>query len=92
MKKGTLKFTGDIWKRMNAFQMDFAFEGEKLGDLLDALFVKYDLRDLVIDDQRNIIPYSRVIVDGHYAENIGNLEAPVQDGFEVVLVRPFLVM
>ncbi len=81
MKHGMLKFTGDVWLRMNTLRMDFQFEGETLGDLLDALFARYDLRDLMLDDARNIIPYSRIIVDGQFAENIGNLAAPVEDDF-----------
>ena len=92
MKYVTLKFTGDIWVRMKTYCMDFAFEGTTLGDLLDALFKQYNLRDLVLDVDNRIIPYSRVIVDGHFSEFVGDLTACIKDGDEVVLIRPFLVM
>ena len=92
MKQVTLKFTGDIWARMKTFRIDFAFEGTTLRDLLHALFKEYDLRDLVLDAQDQIKPYSRVVVDGRFSENVGDWDAPVQDNGEVVLIRPFLVM
>ena len=92
MKHITFKFTGDVWARMKTYRMDFSFEGATLSDLLDALFEQYDLRDLILDANRRIIPYSRVIVNGHFSEFVGGLTASVQDGDEVVLIRPFLVM
>lgn len=92
MKHVRLKFTGDIWARMNTFQMDFAFEGSTLRDLLHELFQHYELRDLVLDQYDQIMPYSRVVVDGRFSENVGDLDAPVQDNGEVVLIRPFLIM
>lgn len=92
MKQITLKFTGDIYVRMKTFRMEFAFEGDTLRDLLDALFKQYDLRDFVLDEQDRIKPYSRVVVDGRFSENAGDLDARVQDHGEVVLIRPFLIM
>lgn len=92
MKRITLKFTGDIYMRMGTFQLDFAFQGNTLRDLLSAVFERYNLRDLVLDGDDHIKPYSRVVVDGRFSENVGDLDAPVQDNGEVVLIRPFLIM
>ncbi len=87
-----LKFTGHVWSRMKTARMEFAFAGKTLGDLLEALFVQHNLRDLVLDDQDSIIPWSRIIVNGRFSEFLGNLNAPIQSGDEIVIVRPYLVM
>jgi len=92
MKQITLKFTGDIYMRMKTFRMEFEFEGDTLRDLLAALFNQHDLHDLVLDEQDCIKPYSRVVVDGRFSENAGDLDARVRDNSEIVLIRPFLIM
>ncbi len=92
MTQVTLTFTGDVWSRMKTFRMTFAFEGMTLRDLLKALFQQYDLRDLVLDEDDRIIPWSRVIVNGRFSEFVGDLSAPVQTGDEVTIIHPFFVM
>jgi molybdopterin converting factor small subunit len=88
----TLKFTGDLWSRMKTFRMDYAFEGTTLRDLLKALCQQYNIRDLMLDENDRIIPWSRVIVNGRFAEFHGDLGIPVGTGDEVVLIHPYLVM
>jgi molybdopterin converting factor small subunit len=92
MTQVELKFTGEVWARMKAYHMNFSFEGRNVGDLLTALFKQYELRDLVLDENDRIIPWSRIIVNGRFSEFIGDLSAPVKTGDEVVLVRPFLMV
>ena len=88
----TLKFTGDVWARMKCYRLDFAFDGQNLGDLLKALFAQYHLRDLILDEHDNIMPWSRVVVNGRFSETMGDLAIPIHDGDEIVLIRPFLLM
>lgn len=92
MTQVTLKFTGEVWSRMKTYRMNFAFEGTSLRDLLKALFRQYNLRDLMLDENDHIIPWSRVLVNGRFSEFIGDLGAPVGTGDEIVLIRPYLVM
>ena len=92
MKEVKLKFTGDIWSRMKSFNSSFTFKGTTLGDLLEELFKQYDLRDLMLDENDRIIPWSRIIVNGRFAEFHGNLSIPIRTGDEIVLIHPYLVM
>ncbi|MBI5303660.1 MAG: hypothetical protein HY868_16105 [Chloroflexi bacterium] len=92
MTQVTLKFTGEVWSRVNTYQMGFAFEGRNLGDLLNAFFVQHRVRDLLLDEHDKIIPWSRVIVNGKFSETMGDLAIPIHNGDEVVLVRPFVLM
>ncbi len=91
MTEVTLKFTGHVRARMKADRLDFAFEGTTLGDLLKALFAQCNLRDLVLDENDKIIPWSRVLVNGRFSEFLGDLRAPVQGGDEIVIIRPYVV-
>jgi sulfur-carrier protein len=84
----TLKFTGEVWERMHQYRMDLTFEGATLGDLLKALFAQYDLRDLVLDPDNQFIPRSGVLVNGRSAKYIGALAALIQEGDEVIIMRP----
>ncbi len=86
-----LKFTGNVYRRMGTFEMRFAFQGSKLRDLLDAFFARYNLRDLLLDDDGRVAPYARLVVNGRFSEWIGELDAPVRDGDTVVLIHPYAV-
>ena len=88
MTQVTLKFTGEVWARMHNYRMDFAFEGATLGDLLKSLFAQYDLRDLVVDGDGQFIPRSGVLVNGRSAKHLGALTASIQEGDEVIIMRP----
>ncbi len=87
----TLKFTGLVRTRMGFDRMTFSFEGNKLGDLLDALFGQHNLRDLMLGEDGNILPYSRVVVNGRFSYVVGNFDAPVENGDMIVFIRPYAV-
>lgn len=91
MRQVTLKFTGHVRERMGVDRVDFSFQGDTLGDLLEALFQKYALRDLILDESGNILPYSRVVVNGRFSYLVGEMRAPVREGDMIVLIRPYLV-
>ncbi len=91
MTEVTLKFTGHVRARMKADRLDFAFEGGTLGDLLKALFTQHNLRDLVLDADDKVIPWSRLLVNGRFSEFLGGLNASVQPGDEIVIIRPYVV-
>lgn len=61
MTEVTLKFTGEVWARMHTYEMEFAFEGTMLADLLKALFAQYDLRELVVDGEDQFVPRSGIL-------------------------------
>ena len=86
----TLKLTGDVWARLGTGRMTFEFEGETLGDLLDALFQQVAVRDLLLDENGKTRPRSRMLVNGRFADTLQGLETPVRDGDLVVLMRPAL--
>jgi molybdopterin converting factor small subunit len=88
MTEVTLKFTGEVWARMQKYRMEFAFEGATLGDLLKALFAQYDLRELVVDGDDQFIPRSGILINGRSAKYLGTLAAPVQNGDEIIIMRP----
>jgi molybdopterin converting factor small subunit len=88
LTKVTLKFTGLVWARTQVYRMDFAFEGKALRDLLEALFARHDLRDLVLDGKGQFIPRSGVLVNGRSSRFLGDLNAPIRDGDEVIVMRP----
>lgn len=87
----TLKFTGNIYKRMGTFGMGFSFEGANLRDLLDKLLARYNLRDLLMDDRGQIRPYARVLVNGRFSEILQGLDTPIQTGDTVTLIHPYAV-
>lgn len=86
----TVKFTGEVWDRMGTGHIDFAFEGTTLGALLDSLFARYDVRDLLLDDDGKIRFRSRITVNGRFSDTLGGMNTPVHDGDTVVLMRPGL--
>ena len=77
-----------MWERTRIFQTVFAFEGATLGDLLRALLMQFNLRDLVLDDNDQFIFRSGVLVNGRSARYLGGLAAPIQNGDEVIVMRP----
>jgi molybdopterin synthase sulfur carrier subunit len=91
LTKVTLKFTGNVRTRMGVSRMEFSFEGSRLGDLFESLFAHHDLRDLILDEKGNILPYTRVAVNGRFSYLIGDLDAPIQEGDLVVLMKPYVV-
>jgi len=86
-----LKFTGDVRSRMKADRMDFAFEGNTLGELLEALFATHNLRDLILNETGNIKPWARVAVNGRFSYTVGDMSAPIQEGDLVALLHPYVV-
>ncbi len=85
-----IKFTGDVWMRMHAAQMEFAFEGDTLGQLLEVLFAQYELRDLLLDESGKIRFRSRIAVNGRFSDTLQGMNTPVQSGDVIVLMRPGL--
>ncbi len=88
MTEVTLKFTGEVWARTGIYRTDFAFTGTTLRDLLQAVFSKFNLRDLVLDGNDQFIFRSGVLVNGRSAKYLGGLTAPIHNGDEVILMRP----
>ncbi len=91
MANVTLKFTGNVHTRVGAYQMDFSFEGTRLRELLNAVFARHNLRDLLLDESGNLKPYARVLVNGRFSELLQGLDTPVRDGDTVVLIHPYAV-
>ena len=88
MTEVTLKFTGEVWARMQVYKLDFAFEGESLWDLLEELFARYNLRDVVLDENDQFVFRSGVLINGRSAKWLGGLSAPIRDGDEVIIMHP----
>jgi molybdopterin converting factor small subunit len=87
----TLKFTGHVRGRMGRDRMEFAFAGHTLGALLNDLFAHYDLRDLILNEEGEVRPWARVVVNGRFSYLIGNMEAPIHNGDLVVLIYHYAV-
>ena len=88
MTSVTLKFTGEMWERTRVYHTEFGFEGATLIELLRVLFTQYPLRDLVLDGNDKFIFRSGVLINGRSARYLGGLAAPIQDGDEVIVMRP----
>ncbi|MBI5303659.1 MAG: MoaD/ThiS family protein [Chloroflexi bacterium] len=84
----SVKFTGLIWERVRVYHTSFAFEGESLGELLNALFAQYAVRDIVLDTHDQFVFRSGVLINGRAAKLLGGLRAPIREGDEVILMRP----
>jgi molybdopterin converting factor small subunit len=69
--------------------MDFSFECTTLGDIPDALFAEYDVEDLILDEDRNVIPCSRIAVKGRFLYLLEDMETPIKDGDLIVLIRHY---
>ncbi len=91
MARVTLKFTGNLHARMGAFDTDFSFEGNRLGDLLNDVTARYNVRDLLLDEHGGIKPYARVLVNGRFSDLLQGWDTPVRDGDTVVLIHPYAV-
>jgi molybdopterin synthase sulfur carrier subunit len=87
----TLKFTGKVWERMGCGRMEFAFAGHTLGALLNELFAHHDLQDLILNDEGEVRPWTRVVVNGRFSYLIGDMDAPIHDGDLVVLIHQYAV-
>ena len=77
--------------RMGVDRVDFTFEGNTLGELLEAVFAEYDLRDLILDEGGNVKPWARVAVNGRFSYTIGDMNATIQEGDLVALLHPYVV-
>jgi len=88
MTRVIVKFTGEMWARAGIGSAEFVFDGATLDDLLDAIFARYDLRDLVLDARGQFVFRSGVLINGRAAKLLGGLAAPIRDGDEVIVMRP----
>ena len=86
-----IKFTGNVRARMGADRLKFSFAGDNLGQLLQAVFAQYDLEDLLLDEDGAIQPWSRIVVNGRFSYLVGDMNAPINDGDMIVLMRPYAV-
>ncbi|MCP4421742.1 MAG: MoaD/ThiS family protein [Chloroflexi bacterium] len=86
-----LKFTGHVRTRMGMDRMEFDFKGNKLNDLLQTLFAQHDLQDLILDENGDVQAWSRVVINGRFSYLVGDMDAPIQDGDMIVLIRPYAV-
>jgi molybdopterin converting factor small subunit len=91
MTNVSLKFTGDVRKRLKLKQLDYSFNGDTLGQLLESLFENYELRDLILDETGSIRSYSRVAVNGRFSYLLGDMDAPIEDGDFITLIRPYVL-
>jgi molybdopterin converting factor small subunit len=84
----TLKFTGEMWARTKVYQTAFSFDGGSLAELLRAVFTRYPVRDLVLNENDQFVFRSGVLVNGRSARYLGGLAATIQNGDEVIVMRP----
>lgn len=91
MSEVQLKFTGLVRSRMGFDSMKFEFDGSTLADLLSAFFEQHEIDDLLLDEKGAILPYSRVVINGRFSYLVGDMDAPVNEGDNVVLIRPYVV-
>lgn len=76
---------------MGVDRRDFTFEGNKLGELLEAVFAGYDLRDLIFDEEGNIKTWARVAINGRFSYTIEDMNAAIQEGDLKALLHSYVV-
>lgn len=80
----TLRFTTDFRARLGEYEVEFAYKGNTLRALLEAMVEEFDIADLLIAGDE-LMPYVQVVINGRFSYTIGGLEAHIPDGASVVL-------
>lgn len=74
----TLKFTGEMWSRTGIGSTQLAFEGATLNELLRAVFRRFAVRDLTLDENDQFVFRSGILINGRSAKFVGGLAAPIE--------------
>ena len=80
----TLKFAGDLHRRVGISQTEFVFKGNALGELIPAVIKEYELSDLLMAGEAPK-PYLQMVINGRLWYTVGGWEAQITDGATVVL-------
>ena len=71
--------------------MNFEFEGSTLADQLVSLFTKYEILDLLMDENGANLPDSRVVINSRFSYLVCETDTPIRDGDMIVFVRLYVV-
>ena len=79
-----LRFTTDLRARVGQNEVEFAYKGNTLRELMKAIADQFDVADLLIAGEE-LRPYVQVVINGRFSYTVGGLEAEIPDGASVVL-------
>jgi len=80
----TLRFTTDFRARVEQNEVEFAYRGNTLRDLMKAIADQFDVADLLTAGEE-LRSYVQVVINGRFSYTVGGLEAEIPDGASVVL-------
>jgi molybdopterin synthase sulfur carrier subunit len=86
----TLKFTSHFRGRLGIKETPFAFQGDRVRDLVQAVVARYDVKDLLLESS-GLRDYVRIAVNGRFARYIGGWEAEIPEGATVVFIHSYVV-
>ena len=80
----TLRFAGDLHRRVGKSQTEFIFKGNTLRELIPAIVREYELSDMLMAGDAPK-PYLQMVINGRPWYTIGGWEALIPDRATVVL-------
>ena len=87
--KITVKFMSIVRQRAGAGVVEFTCRESKLKDVLREIVNSYRVADIILEENGEVRPWARVLVNGRSHEFVGGLDVELHNGDSVALIYPY---
>jgi len=88
--KVIVKFMGIPRQYTHTGRVEFESPRDMLRDVLKEVVNSYHIPDVILDENGDVKPYARVLVNGRSYQFLGGMDVILHDGDAVALIYPWL--
>ncbi|HYB66776.1 MAG TPA: MoaD/ThiS family protein [Candidatus Acidoferrales bacterium] len=89
MVRVIVKFMSIARQRAGTAGVEFFSANDRLGDVLKEIVDRYKMADIILNDDADVRPWARVLLNGRSQQFVGGLNAQLQDGDRIALIYPY---
>ena len=89
MVKVTVKFMSIARQRAGTGGVEFSSLRDRLGDVLKEIVKEYKIEGVILNEDGEVRPWARVLVNGRSQQFVGGLDAELHDGDRIALIYPY---
>lgn len=90
MVKVIVKFMGIPRQQTHVGRVEFDSSKSNLKDILREVVDSYKLTGIILEENGEVKPYARVLVNGRSFQFIGGMDAELHEGDSIALVYPWI--
>lgn len=84
-----VKFMSIARQRAGTASVEFVSTNDRLGDVLKEIVNSYKIADIILSEDGDVRPWTRVLVNGRSQQFMDGLNTELHDGDRIALIYPY---